>query len=106
MRKIQARAGTLPDPLPDPHDRRPLLARCENPLRSTQLIDVLPCASYPGHELEALLGIEKSVREARNVLAQLMKESDRYVDPYHLAAIHVGLDEKEAAFTWLDALGP
>jgi TolB-like protein/lipoprotein NlpI len=41
--------------------------------------------------------------EARSVLTQLMKASDRYVDPYHIAVIHAGLDEKEDAFTWLES---
>jgi TolB-like protein/Tfp pilus assembly protein PilF len=39
--------------------------------------------------------------EARKVLTQLMSESERHVDPYHIAVIHAGLDEYEEAFTWL-----
>jgi DNA-binding winged helix-turn-helix (wHTH) protein/TolB-like protein/tetratricopeptide (TPR) repeat protein len=41
--------------------------------------------------------------EARDVLRTLETRShERYVPPYAMALVHAGLDEREAAFTWLD----
>jgi hypothetical protein len=31
-----------------------------------------------------------------------LKRSKRYVSPYHIAIIHVGLEENDQAFQWLD----
>ncbi len=42
--------------------------------------------------------------EARKLLRELEQErQQRYVSPYSLALIHVGLGEKDLAFTWLEA---
>jgi hypothetical protein len=30
-------------------------------------------------------------------------KSETYVDPYHIAVVHVGLDEKDDAFVWLES---
>ena len=41
--------------------------------------------------------------EARKLLAELKELSNRrYVAPYWIAMIHVGLDEKDEAFAWLE----
>ena len=41
--------------------------------------------------------------EARDVLRQLEKlSSERYVSPYHMAYVHVGLGENERAMDWLE----
>jgi Flp pilus assembly protein TadD len=41
--------------------------------------------------------------EAQNVLAELKDVSQRrYVSPYGVAMIHVGLGDKEQAFQWLE----
>ena len=41
--------------------------------------------------------------EARVVLEQLLNASnERYIPPYHIAMIYNGLDERDAAFAWLD----
>jgi tetratricopeptide (TPR) repeat protein len=40
---------------------------------------------------------------ARLVLAALEERSGHgYVDPHHVALIHIGLDDKDKAFSWLD----
>ncbi|MCY7377034.1 MAG: winged helix-turn-helix domain-containing protein [Pyrinomonadaceae bacterium] len=40
--------------------------------------------------------------EARKILAELKKHSEsEYVDPYHIALIHIGLTDKNRAFEWL-----
>ncbi|MCA1625287.1 MAG: winged helix-turn-helix domain-containing protein [Acidobacteria bacterium] len=40
--------------------------------------------------------------EAREVLTELEEHSKRgYVDPYHIALIYIGLDDKNRAFEWL-----
>jgi TolB-like protein/tetratricopeptide (TPR) repeat protein len=41
------------------------------------------------------------IADARFVLDELTR-SERYVDPYHIAVIHVGLDDHDHAFQWLD----
>jgi len=49
-----------------------------------------------------LYAISGQPAEARNILAQLKERSTQtYVQPMWIAAIHVGLDEKELAFDWL-----
>ncbi len=41
--------------------------------------------------------------EARKVLSELEKQSKHgYVDPYHIALVYIGLDDKNHAFKWLD----
>jgi len=41
--------------------------------------------------------------DARRVLAALEERSGHgYVDPYHIALIHIGLNDKDKAFEWLD----
>jgi len=39
--------------------------------------------------------------QARRILVEL-EQSDAYVDPYHMAVIHVGLAEPDPAFEWLE----
>ena len=41
--------------------------------------------------------------EARKLIAELKeKAKERYVPPFWIAAIYVGLDEKDEAFAWLE----
>lgn len=38
---------------------------------------------------------------ARQILGELAR-AETYVDPYHMAIVHVGLVEPDAAFGWLE----
>ena len=41
--------------------------------------------------------------EAKRILGQLLvMRQQRYVSPYEIAVIHVGLGEKDQAFEWLE----
>jgi DNA-binding winged helix-turn-helix (wHTH) protein/TolB-like protein/Tfp pilus assembly protein PilF len=58
-------------------------------------------------EVLALIGYTYAVSgsrvEAQNVLVELQGLSkQRYVSPYHIAMVHAGLGERDAAFLWLD----
>jgi tetratricopeptide (TPR) repeat protein len=48
-------------------------------------------------------GVAGRADEARTVLNQLkMLQKQRYVSPYDIAIVHVGLGENDAAFVWLE----
>ena len=53
-------------------------------------------------ELGFAYAVAGQCQEAREVLATLEKHSKHgYVDPYHMALIHIGLRDKNQAFEWL-----
>jgi DNA-binding winged helix-turn-helix (wHTH) protein/Tfp pilus assembly protein PilF len=53
-------------------------------------------------ELGFAYAVAGRCKEARGVLAALEKHSKLgYVDPYHMALIHIGLKDKNQAFEWL-----
>jgi tetratricopeptide (TPR) repeat protein len=53
-------------------------------------------------ELGFAYAVAGQCQEAREVLATLEKRSKHgYVDPYHMALIHIGLRDKNQAFEWL-----
>ena len=42
-------------------------------------------------------------KRARAILADLLEHfSERYISPYHVATVYVGMDEKEQAMAWLE----
>ncbi len=48
-------------------------------------------------------GVSGRIDEAKKILDQLIEESKRiYVSPFLIALVHVGLDDKDQAFSWLE----
>jgi hypothetical protein len=63
----------------------------ENYFRSTSQADLAYAAAVSGDK-----------REARRALAKLQGPlTEGYVDPYDVAMVYVGLEDKESAFLWL-----
>jgi tetratricopeptide (TPR) repeat protein len=55
--------------------------------------------SFTGHAL----AVAGRVQEARDVLAALLTRSrERYVPPFAIALVYAGLNERDAAFEWLE----
>ena len=70
---------------------RASLELSENYFRSTSQADLAHAAAVSGDK-----------REAKRVLAGLLGPlTEGYVDPYGVAIVYVGLDDKESAFIWL-----
>lgn len=56
-----------------------------------------------GDALYQAYGMAGRIEEARGILAQLLADAgERYVPPYHLAYIYVGLGEYETAMDMLE----
>ena len=50
----------------------------------------------------AKAGLDNEAREVLKTLEEWSRDRDRYVPPYAMALVYLGLDEKDEVFAWLD----
>ena len=78
-------------------------AEAEAEFNQWQALD--PSSPYPRAMRAHLYAISNRKSEARKLLQELLRAQDapdRYIDPYFIGLIYIGLGERDAAFAWLE----